>query len=167
MSQPGIREILLAQPESVPARPTGADGTGEELNDDARLIAGRAGVLAAILDRHLRAYPELLARRQTEGASDEVRADAHEFAEEAATLLQTMADRRDLVSVSGMTGDPELNLVPALALLEQVYYSFCLLSGPDDYLVRIALDADDPAHLVELLDVRPWLVSHGIENPDY
>jgi hypothetical protein len=167
MSQPAIREILLAQPESVPASPPGEDGTGQELNDDARLLAGRAGVLAGLLDSHLKAYPELLARRQREGDSEEVRAEAHQLAEEAATFLQTMAHRRDLVVVSARTNDPEMNMTYALALLEQLYFSFCLLSGPDDYMVRIALEADDPARLVELLDVRPWLAHHGIENPDY
>jgi hypothetical protein len=149
MSQPALRQVLTEDHEADP-----------RLTEDEKFLANHLAVVAAVLTRLAEAYPELLERQRREGQSDEVRAAAHEMAEQAATVLQALRRRQDLIAVAQET---PMNPSQAIAVLDELFFSYCLLSGPDDARLKVILREDEPRALIDALGVREWLELHGTD----
>ncbi len=150
MSQPGLRELLFDHDE--------VDAATSELGSDERYLLNHLATAAALLISHRERYADLLARRREEGDSAEVRAIAHDAAEESAAVLQSVSRRRDLLVVAQET---PLNSSGPIGMLDQLFFSFCLLGGPDDGLSAAALSGADVDELWESLDVQAWLEELG------
>lgn len=146
MTQPELRTALLGEDEGNGAPPS--------ITSDERFLFRHLAAVAALLIDQPDAYRSLRARRGAEEPSEEVRAIAHDQAERAATVLQSMHRRQDLIVAAQ---DTPFRPSEALAVLNQLFFSFCLLSGPDDDLVEAALDGEAASALLEALDVNQWL----------
>lgn len=149
MSQPELRVELFQDGDmDVPSI----------LTDDERFLLRHLTAAAALLLSHPDLYRELLVRRREEGASEELRAIAHDAAEQAATVLQSASRRLDLLVAAQKT---PLNPSAALTALDQLFFSFTLLTEPDDLFVDVALTEEGLQALLTSLDVRAWLEELG------
>lgn len=151
MSQPDFRAMVLGEEEfddgAIPAGP-----------EEGHFLMRHFTAAAALLVSLPEAYAELRARHRRGGASDEVRAEAHAAAEQIATVLGSLRRRGALLRA---VEDTPLRCWGALSVLDQLFFSFCLLSDPDDELVAAALDEEGPRELIEELDVESWLGELG------
>lgn len=150
MSQPGLSDLLFDHAE--------VDATTPELGGDERYLLSHLVTAAALLISQRERYPDLLSRRREEGDSAEVRATAHDSAEEIAGVLQSACRRRHLLVVAQET---PLNPSGPIGMLDQLFFSLCLLSGPEDSLESAALSGAEVDELWESLDVQPWLEELG------
>lgn len=153
MSQPAFRAMALGEDEFDEPTPAASE--------EEAFVMRHFAAAAALLISQPEMYAELRARHRREGATEEVRAAAHESAEQIATVLGSLRRRPDLVAA---VGDTPFGASAPLAVLDQLFFSFCLLSGPHDELLDAALDEEAPAELIETLDVKRWLEELGVRG---
>jgi hypothetical protein len=155
MSQPELRAALETHDD--------VDSDAPELTDEERWLLRHLAVAGALLRSHPDLYRELMEQREAEGQSDDVRSAAHEAAEQAATVLGSVRRRQDVLLAARET--PVDPTVP-LALLDQLFFCFTLLSGPDDELLESAIESlaipPDFDALVEHLGIQEWLDRVGV-----
>lgn len=147
MSQPDLRALLIDDDDAPP-----------ETIEEARFHFRHLAAVAALLEHHPKLYRELLARRRDEGTSEHLRIEARDAAEAAATVLQSLGRRQYLAVVAQ---ESPFNPSSALACLEQLFFSFCILSGPDDGLEAVALQEDEAETWMEILNIGSWLEEIG------
>jgi hypothetical protein len=146
VSQPAIRALLLEDDE--------ADAAAPAMSDDERFLLRHVAVAAALVTDHADLYRALYDRRRREPVSAELREAALGAAETIATLRQSIARRQPLVAAAhGSPIDPAL----ALAALDQLFYSFTLLTSPDREDVEVALDAREAEELLRMPALVSWL----------
>ncbi len=155
MSQPELRAALETH--------DAADADAPELTDEERWLLRHLAVAGTLLRSHPALFRELMEQRDAEGQSDDVRTTAHEAAEQAATVLGSVRRRPDVLLAARET--PVDPTVP-LALLDQLFFCFTLLSGPDDELLESATESlavpPDFDALVEHLGIPEWLDRIGV-----
>lgn len=145
MSHEELHALLAEDGDDAPA----------ELNDDERWLFRHVGALAALLRRQAELYPRMLARWEREGPSEELRSAALDAAGLAAALLQA-ARRRPGVLIAA--GEPPVSLTLPLGLLDQLFYSFTLLTSPSaDERTEAMLTAAELDELMGDPELRDWL----------
>lgn len=153
MSQPELRAALLdEQPEAAPP----------EMTADERFLLGHLAAVAALIESQVPLYRELTARIRREGHSNETRAIAHDAAEKAATVGQSLVGRQELVVSAQPT---PFNASAADTVIEQLFYSFTVLAGSEDEYTPAALDPDMLEDLLTLPGLREWMERLGAEVP--
>lgn len=155
MSLPGLGELLHERDPEMDANIPG-------LTDEGHYLLSHLVTAGALLLVQRELYPELLARLREEGSTEEVRADAQEMAELIAAVMQSARRRQDLLAGAQET---RVNPAAALGLLDQVFFSLCLLTeAEDDSLVEIALGEGELEALFDALDVQEWLEQLGVSG---
>lgn len=151
VSQPELRAELLEDGDmDMPSTP---------LTEEERFLLRHLTGAAALLIGQPDLYRELLVRRREEGATEELRAIARDAAEQAATVLQSARRRQYLIIAAQET---PLNPSAALTALDQLFFSFTLLTGPDDVFAQVALTEEELDLLLTSLDVGTWLEELGV-----
>jgi len=143
-----LRAILDEDPDpSVP------------ITEDEQWLLRHFAAVAAVLPYYAERYRGLLARRESEGSSADLRAMALEAAGTIAIVMQSVRRRQALVlSTAGGPVDPQY----ALAMLGHLFYSFTLLTGAaqDAYMDAI-MTADELDAAMSLEELDGWLREVG------
>ena len=139
MAQPGLKSLLLERDPDTP----------ESMPEDVRYLLDHLATAAALLDDAPDAYEDLFRRRE---AGESIGAEAVDHAERIAAVMQSLGRRRDLAVAAQET---PLNPTSALAVLDQVFYSLCLLAAEDD-LTDSGLGEGEAARWVDALGVDAW-----------
>lgn len=128
-----------------------------ELNENEQWLGRHHAAVAALVPDHAELYRALLARREAEGLTPDVRASALDAAGTIAAVMQSLR-RRPLV-VAAASEAPVSHTFP-LGTLDHLFYSFTLLTSPvaDDHSMAM-LELDELDELVELS--QPWLAEMG------
>jgi hypothetical protein len=128
-----------------------------ELSPDLAFLASRNAAAAAVLLHHAEVYRDLLDRYRAEGPSEEIEEIAIDAAGNLATVLQPLRRREDLLTA--MEYAPNL-AAPPMAALDQLFFSFVLMTGPDaDGESENLLSADDLDALLATESTQAWLKS--------
>jgi hypothetical protein len=148
-----LRRSLLDESDAPP-----------ELSPDLRFLAAREGALGGLVLDHLERYRLLMERRQEEGTTPELQANARDAAGNLGTILQSMRSRQDLVDVLGHV--PKRPGVP-LWLIDQLFFCFVLLSEP---CTEEEAESLIPGEEIEPLffaseRMRDWLATLGAVPP--
>jgi hypothetical protein len=142
MAQPGLKTLLLDRDPATPA----------SMPEDVRYLLDHLATAAALLADSVDAYEGLRARRDAGEDVELIRAEAVDHAERIAAVLQSLGRRRDLAVAAQ---DTPLNPTSALAVLDQVFCSLCLLAADDD-LTDSGLDEGEAARWIDTLGVEAW-----------
>lgn len=137
------------------------DAKTSELTDEHRYVLSHMVAVAALLIAQREQYPQLLAQHREGGAPGVVSENAHEFAERAAAVLQSARRRSDLLAAFR---DTPLNPLAAIAVLDQLFFSFCLLTNPDDSLVDAVLGEATLDELLKAMEFDDWLNDLGLKQ---
>ncbi len=130
-----------------------------DLSENEQWLLRHFAAVAAILPNHAELYRELLARREAEGISPDLRAVALEAAATIATLMQSLNRRRELVVAAWAT---PIDPTHALGALNQLFHSLTLLTSPaEDDQSEAMLSRQELNELLTLTDVPAWLEQMG------
>lgn len=128
-----------------------------ELSPELRFLASRQAALAGLLLDHAQHYKVLFDAANTGGLTDEIRTAALDAAGNLATVLQSLRSREDLQVALAQA--PRYTPAPLLAV-DQLFYSFALLTGPGGPDLDAALPPEGIDELFASQRVRDWL--HGL-----
>ena len=128
-----------------------------ELSDDLKFLASRQASLAALLLDHAEHYKTLHHAAHRHGLTDEIRTAALDAAGNLGTVLQSLRRREDLQIALAQA--PNHTPTPLIAV-DQLYYSFTLLTGPGRTELDAALPPEGVDELFRSQRVRDWL--HGL-----
>lgn len=132
-----------------------------ELSPELRFLGARQAALAELLLDHFELYQHLMQRYREEGSSPDVQAIALRAAGDMATVLQSMRSRQDLVNA--LVQHPDHASVP-LWLIDQLFYSFALLTEPCDASEEQALLVPDELFFSSR-NIKAWLQGLGLDPP--
>lgn len=134
-----------------------------ELDAELAAFFKRQAGAALLLATHSELYRELLERYRREGPSEEIEEIALDAAGNLATTLQSLRSREDLLQRLEITPG---SIPPPVVVLDQVLYSFLLLTGPysEDEL-EAALDPEMLDDLMHAPQVEKWLAALGADKP--
>lgn len=131
--------------------------------EDEQWLLRHFAAVAAILPHYAELYPALLARRESEGSSTDLRDIALEAAGTIAIVMQSVRRRQALVL---STAESPVNPKYALATLEHLFHSYTLLTGAEeDPYMEAIVTADELDELMSLDAVDGWLREVGAFDP--
>jgi hypothetical protein len=128
-----------------------------ELSADLKFLASRQASLAALLLDHAEHYKTLYLAANEQGVTEEIRTAALDAAGNLATVLQSLRSREDLQTALAVA--PRYTPTPLLAI-DQLFYSFTLLTGPGGEELEATLPPAGVDELFRSQRVRDWL--HGL-----
>lgn len=152
MSQPELRAALLEEPPDAPA----------ELSPDERFFLGALVALAALVERHAVAYPELVRGRERGEAPDALRARALDAAEQIAMVGQQLMRHQDLLLVALQQ---RANPGAALSVADTLFFSYTLLAGPEDERTEGVITLVELDYALDDDGLRLWLSEMGVAPP--
>jgi hypothetical protein len=126
-----------------------------DLRPDLALVYKQQAAAAVLLMRDREAYPRLLERFRSEGASYELSMAALEAAGDLATVCQALRARQDILQV--MDALPDV-IAPPLVVLDQLFYSYLLITGAaTDVQSDGPLEPEGLDKLINTKRVSDWL----------
>jgi hypothetical protein len=128
-----------------------------ELSPDLRFLASRQASLATLMLDHAEHYKVLYTAARENGTTAEIRAAALEAAGNLGTILQSLRSREDLQVA--LAHAPGYTPTPLIAV-DQLFFSFTLLTGAGGEELDAALAPEDVDELLGADRVRDWL--HGL-----
>jgi hypothetical protein len=146
-----LHEMLARDPEGYLVPP--------EMGEAEQWLLRHLTIASGLLLHHAMLYRELLSLWEEDGPSDELSAAALEAAANLAVVLRSARRRPEVLAASS---DTPLSSTLPLGALDQLFYSFTLLTAPpaDEYAdAKLSLEELD-----ELLDhptLRDWLDRAG------
>ena len=141
-----LREALLADADL-------GDDYGYE--PDALFLIARQEAAAGLLLDHAELLEVVHEHYVRHGPSPRLEAIAVQAAGNLATVLQSLRRRQDLLNL--LIADPDVPAVP-MALIDQMLFSFVLLTGPrDERYLTAALSPEDVGELMRSRAVQGWM----------
>jgi hypothetical protein len=133
-----------------------------ELSSDLQFLASRQAALGALLRDHSERYKALYNAIQSTGPTQETKQAALEAAGNLGTVLQSLRGREDLQAA--LAHAPGHTPTPLLAV-DQLFFSFTLLTTADPDELEAALTPDGVDELFRSERVRDWLHGLGQDSP--
>ena len=141
-----LREALLADADL-------GDDYGYE--PDALFLIARQEAAAGLLLDHAELLEVVHEHYVRHGPSPRLEAIDVQAAGNLATVLQSLRRRQDLLNL--LIADPDVPAVP-MALIDQMLFSFVLLTGPrDERYLTAALSPEDVGELMRSRAVQGWM----------
>jgi hypothetical protein len=148
--KPTSRDILRLREQLL----DGSD-VDPELVPDARFLVARQEAAAGLLIDHAELLELVHDRYAENGPSPDLETIALEAAGNFAVVLQSLRRRQDLLNL--LILDPEAPAVP-VALMDQILFSFLLLSGPrNERYLKSLLSTSDVEGFMRSLAVQGWM----------
>jgi hypothetical protein len=149
-----LRSMLEEDSGDVPPPPS-------ELKEHEVWLLRHLSVAAALLLEKEPLYRELLAQWEAEGPSDELRAKALYEAGALGLVLQSARRRPEV-----LVGAFETPYKPSLGALDQLFYSFTLLTTPsaDDDYTEVRIGTEELDEFFENPKLKEWLAQMGAEG---
>jgi hypothetical protein len=133
-----------------------------ELSPDLQFLAARQASLGALLLDHAERYRALHQAISATGPTHETQHAALDASGNLATVLQSLRSREDLqVALAHAPGHTP---TPLLAV-DQLFFSFTLLTAADPDELEAALTPDGVDELFRSERVRDWLHGLGQDSP--